>query len=76
METKFEQLKAKARRNVQRLDACDGFADRNIGTVLDALDCGLRFPETNAQFDALIMLEDIVKKEYAQRSNHANARKN
>ena len=60
---RFDKCKAKARKNVDDMDAVDGFQDRNSGTVLAALECGLKNPDTNAQFDALVMIEDILSNE-------------
>lgn len=58
----FEANKTKAIANVAALDAVDGFKDRELSTIYFALEAGLKKPETNAQFDALVMLEDLVKK--------------
>ena len=57
-EKEFDALKKKAIKNVADLDGVDGFKDRYIGTIAAALEAGLRHPETNAAFDALVMLED------------------
>jgi hypothetical protein len=54
----FDKCKAKAVKNVAALDKSDKFKDRYIGTIAAALEAGLRHPETNAAFDALVMLED------------------
>lgn len=50
---------SKARERVKQMDEIDGFPDRHIKTILFALIAGLKRPETGAQFDALVMLEDI-----------------
>jgi hypothetical protein len=57
----FEENKQRAIRNVASLDDADGYKDRQLRTILFALEAGLRNPETNAQFDALVMLEDISR---------------
>ena len=54
-------LKAKAR--VQQMDRSDGFKDRYLPTIFAALECGLKHPDTGAQFDALFMLSDLIKDE-------------
>lgn len=56
-----EQKIAKAENNVKSLDQYDGFKDRYLGTILAALEAGLNRPETNAHYDALVMLRDLVE---------------
>jgi hypothetical protein len=56
----FEENKQRAIRNLASLDDADGYKDRQLRTILFALEAGLRNPESNAQFDALVMLEDLV----------------
>jgi hypothetical protein len=41
------------------MDVVDGIADRSPGAILAALECGLLNPETGAQFDAFVMLQDL-----------------
>jgi len=55
----FERRRGLARQHVTKMDQTDGFRDRDMKTILFALQCGLNRPETNAQFDALVMLEDV-----------------
>lgn len=57
----FDKLLRKAEKNVAALDRVDGHKDRSIGTIIAALECGLKSPDTNAQFDALVMLIDLRK---------------
>jgi hypothetical protein len=57
----FEQRVAAARRFVESLDQIDGEKDRRLATILMALDAGLRNPGTGAEFEAYVMLEDVVK---------------
>jgi hypothetical protein len=59
MATSFEKCLAKARKNVAGLDKIDGWKNREAGTIYAALEAGLRHPESNAAFDALVMLEDV-----------------
>ena len=54
----FEQEVAAARQRVADLDEIDGFADRAMLTILLALEAGLRRPESAAQYDAYVMLQD------------------
>jgi hypothetical protein len=56
----FEQNKQRAIRNVADLDHADGYKDRQLTTIIFALEAGLKNPKSNAQFDALVMLEDLV----------------
>lgn len=65
--TDFESRLRQARENVAALDAHDGFKDRDIVTIWSALECGLRTPDTNAHFDALVMIEDIICSESSKR---------
>jgi hypothetical protein len=37
----------------------DGWADRNLSTIIAALQAGLLDPSNNAHFDALVMLIDL-----------------
>ena len=57
----FEACKAWARKNIAELDGVDGWKNREIGTIYAALEAGLRRPESNSAFDALVMLEDLYK---------------
>jgi hypothetical protein len=56
----FEQRMAEARARVNELDKVDGHKDRDLKTIWAALDAGLRHPECGAQYDALVMLEDLT----------------
>lgn len=51
-----------ARARVNAMDEIDGTKDRHFGTIIAALTCGLINPSTGAQFDALVMLEDLQEK--------------
>lgn len=59
MSKEFEEQMAKARIRVAHLDRVDG-GDRSLGTIWAALDTGLRRPKSGAQYDALVMLEDLT----------------
>lgn len=61
----FEENMDAAKVRVMEMDRLDGFRDRSIQTALFALEAGLRNPESGAQFDALVMLSDIVKEQRA-----------
>lgn len=51
----------KARQRVSGFDAIDGRVIRDPGTIMAALECGLLRPESGAQYDAYVMLEDATK---------------
>jgi len=55
----FNSRLAKARKNVDELDQVGGWKDREIFTIHAALEAGLKNPDTNAAFDALVMLQDL-----------------
>lgn len=57
----FDAEYANAKERVGRFDQLDRRKDREPGTILAALEAGLRHPETGAQFDALVMLKDVVE---------------
>lgn len=57
----FDKLVAKAEADVKRLDAIDGSKDRELKTILFALEAGLKRPETNAHYDAYVMLKELVE---------------
>ena len=59
----FDARMKQARDRVRQLDQADGFQDRYAGTIYQALLCGLQRPETGAQYEALVMLEDVYKAE-------------
>ena len=60
----FSACLAKAENNVKDLDGHDGYKDRDLRTILAALEAGLINPETNAHFDAYVMLKEVVTKIY------------
>ncbi len=64
----FKQRVIEAERNVRRMDQIDGRPDRELRTVLFALEAGLKNPETGAGFDAYVMLRDVVDKQAAARA--------
>jgi len=57
----FKAHVATAKERVSKMDAVDGFKDRHVGTILAALKAGIMYPETGAQFDAYVMLDECVK---------------
>ena len=56
----FKAGVAAARKRVSKMDAIDGFKDRAVETLLAALKAGICFPDTGAQFDAYVMLDECV----------------
>lgn len=63
MNNSFASEVEKAEARVAEMDATDGFEDRGLGTILMALEAGLRNPESGAQYDAYVMLRDRRHKE-------------
>lgn len=61
--TQFKKKLAKARRSVAAYDKKNGIKDRWLRTIQAALETGLKNPETNAHFEALVMLKDRAGEE-------------
>jgi hypothetical protein len=59
-EDEFKSHVTKATSEVHAMDSIDGFQDRELRTILVALEAGLRNPETNAAWDAYVMLAERV----------------
>jgi len=60
----FNDNLSKAKRTVGMMDKIDGFKDRNLGTIIMALEAGLKGRDehnapNNAEYDALVMLRDL-----------------
>jgi hypothetical protein len=80
----FEENMALARKRVADMDAIDGDSSENrracapadkrsplsltLNTIWCALEAGLRCPGTGAEYDALVMLEDLTGRA-SRRSN-------
>lgn len=58
----YDRCLQKAKESVAFMDSVDGFADRDHKTILFALECGIRRPETNAHFESLVMLHDLIRR--------------
>ena len=58
--SEFEKKKSEARKRVDGMDAVAKIKDRDPLTIMSALECGLKNPITDASYDALVMLEDVV----------------
>jgi hypothetical protein len=71
----FEYQVAQARKRVAKLDELDGWADREPGTILAALEAGLKNPEDGSHYDAYVMLEDVVK-EQKEKGKYEHERRN
>lgn len=56
----FEKEVLEARKRVMGMDAIDGFKNRHLLTVLAALEAGLKTPSNKCQYDAFVMLQDLV----------------
>ena len=54
----FTNQMERAKKRVASMDKLDGWKPRDPGTIVAALECGLKRPDTGAQFDALVMLMD------------------
>ncbi len=63
MRLDFDMRMAEAEKFVAALDREDGYADRSLAMICSALEDGLRNPEHNSHFEALVMLRDLVRKE-------------
>lgn len=61
----IEKKKAAARKRVTELDRVDGYKDRSLGTIIVALESGISMPGNThgAEWDALVMLEELRSKE-------------
>jgi len=57
--------------NVSKFDKIEGAKDRSLGTILSALEAGLRSPETNCHFEALVMLNDAIRTERQGETHHS-----
>lgn len=55
----FEFSVKEAEDRVSSMDGVDGFKDRELRTILLALEAGLKDPRTGAQFDAYVMLKEV-----------------
>lgn len=70
MNTKlFKEKLAKAEVFVAECDCWDGHKDRTAATIYATLECGLKKPSTNAQFEALVMLRDVAELEKQRRNS-------
>jgi len=68
----FEAEMKKARRRISKLDAVDGCRDRLPGTIMAALEAGLIMPESGAQFEALVMLQEVYEAWCLERKSEHN----
>lgn len=59
---RFTDFMIRARDRVRGFDKIEGSEDRSLETIAIALESGLKNPETEAQFDALWMLKDLLIK--------------
>jgi hypothetical protein len=57
----YERKKKQAAITVAALDRLDGYKDRELRMIAIALECGLKYPKSNCQYEALIMLEDLLQ---------------
>jgi len=55
----------KARSRVAAMDAMDGAKDRELKTILAAIVWGIKNPQTEAAFEAVVMLEDLTNTKVA-----------
>ncbi len=62
----FEENVANAVVMISVGDVIDGFKNRELETILAALECGLKRPETLAQFDAYVMLKEVCDERLRQ----------
>ncbi len=66
--TEFDHAVMLAGCRVRAMDDVDGFHDRDLRTILFALEAGLRDPDNGSQFDAYYMLKDKVDGPLATRA--------
>lgn len=59
-DAEFDRRVSKSRQFVHELDRMDRYKDRELKTILFALEAGLRGTETDAAFDAYVMLKELV----------------
>jgi len=59
-EPNFQNEVERAIYRVKHMDAIDGAKDRKLSTILAALEAGLRKPRTGGQYDAYVMLQEVV----------------
>lgn len=67
----FDGRLALAKSNVSKFDKIEGVRDRSLVMILDALETGLRSPETNCHFEALVMLKDAIRTERQGGTHHS-----
>lgn len=58
----FEAKVIEAEKRVAHMDTLDGGKDRALRTIFLALECGLHRPETGADYDAYVMLKEVIAK--------------
>lgn len=58
----FPQRLQEAEKRVAEMDSVDGWKDRNLTTILAALEAGLKNPISGGHYDAYVMLRDIVQR--------------
>jgi len=62
----FRQHLEAAKKRVAEMDEVDGFKDRELATIVQALKTGLRYPDNlevfGCAFDALVMLADVANR--------------
>lgn len=57
----FESRRSAAKIRVAKMDEIDGWKNRHIEVIASALEAGIRNPGTDAHFDAMVMLEDVLE---------------
>ena len=62
----FEQYLEAAKKRVAEMDKYDGYKDRTLSTIAEALNTGLRHKDNEevfgCAFDALVMLADVANR--------------
>lgn len=56
----FDKEMCEAKKRVEYMDKSDGWKDRLPSTIWSALKCGIINKDSKAEFDALVMLEEIA----------------
>jgi hypothetical protein len=68
-DNEFQRRLHEAVENVAAMDAIDGWPNHTLLEIIAALKAGIRNPESNAQFDALVMLVNLRLQELAKSAN-------
>lgn len=60
-DTEFNRATDEAAGRVHGMDEIDGYPERGLTTILIAFETGTQHPENGAQFDAIVMLREVIE---------------